>query len=971
MPVGQRSSGARRLGCRSGSPPRCGPAAGRARRSARTSSAVETRPCPFGPASSMPSAFATATSSRSARGPRRPPRRSRRSRRTPRARPAPRRRAAAPRSPGSACRRTPGRRRRAGSRRRAEARLPEHLGAVAVHRERLRRVAEAEQVVEGDEAELSGMRRRAGDDDPARMEERPEALEHLGVETARAAAAARDGFGVELDQRVDRHRHAAAHDQRVQIDRRDVGSLGASRAETEQHARERLAVDRGLAAERTEQRARGEPIGQRARRGLVERRRREHDVARAPRRARRRRRASRTARTADRARGRRSARGAAHLLGDQQTDARRPPAAPARAAPRPRAATASPSRSPSRTRSRSVLCAIASPHSFTTTGKPSSRRGGARLGSASHQLLGRDRHAELGEQRLRVVLGEGGRCAGGRIAAQGTRPGCTLPGAPPARRPHGDRKARQARRLGVARPSLGAARRPSSRDSSRTWGYGALWIPEAVGRDPFALIGYLAARTEQLVLATGIANIYARDAITMRAIRETLGEMSHGPLPARPRRLARADRDRAAQARVRQAGPDDARLSRGDGRGDLRGPDAGRARADRARGAAPEDARALARRGARRASLLRAARAHRARAGDPRQGRLAVPRADGGARDRRHEGARDRAPEHADLPGPARTTRTTSSGSASTDADFENGGSDRLVDAIVAWGDEKAIARPHPGPPRRGRRPRLHPVVPERRRAAASTGACSRRSRLRDSRCDGDRATQVLGLGQRRRRPERGAVARNRADARGALRRRRRARARAAPRGHSTARAARLAAARRSRRSARPIRTRARRTPTASRIATSCAARAATSRRRPTSWPSRATKREVAALLDWCGERGVAAIPYGGGSSVVGGVEAQVGPGYAGAISIDLRRLARVLEIDRTSRAARIEAGIFGPALEDALRPNGLTLRHFPAVVRVLDARRLARHALGRALRHALHPHRRLRRVAARRDTIG
>ena len=87
---------------------------------------------------------------------------------------------------------------------------------------------------------------------------------------------------------------------------------------------------------------------------------------------------------------------------------------------------------------------------------------------------------------------------------------------------------------------------------------------------------------------------------------------------------------------------------------------------------------------------------------------------------------------------------------------------------------------------------------------------------------------------------------------------------------------------------------------------------------------------QVVALLDWCGEQGVAAIPYGGGSSVVGGVEAQVGDRYAGAISIDLRRLARVLEIDRTSRAARIEAGIYGPALEDALRPHGLTLRHFP-----------------------------------------
>jgi len=87
---------------------------------------------------------------------------------------------------------------------------------------------------------------------------------------------------------------------------------------------------------------------------------------------------------------------------------------------------------------------------------------------------------------------------------------------------------------------------------------------------------------------------------------------------------------------------------------------------------------------------------------------------------------------------------------------------------------------------------------------------------------------------------------------------------------------------------------------------------------------------EVAALLDWCGAADVAAIPYGGGSSVVGGVEPRVGDGYRGAVSIDLGRLDRVLEVDRASRAARIQAGILGPALEDALRPHGLTLRHFP-----------------------------------------
>ena len=60
------------------------------------------------------------------------------------------------------------------------------------------------------------------------------------------------------------------------------------------------------------------------------------------------------------------------------------------------------------------------------------------------------------------------------------------------------------------------------------WGYDALWIPEAVGRDPFSFIGNLAAQTSTLTFATGIANIYARDAMTMRAIQQTLGELAPG-----------------------------------------------------------------------------------------------------------------------------------------------------------------------------------------------------------------------------------------------------------------------------------------------------------------------------------------------------------------------------------------------------------------------------------------------------------
>jgi alkyldihydroxyacetonephosphate synthase len=87
---------------------------------------------------------------------------------------------------------------------------------------------------------------------------------------------------------------------------------------------------------------------------------------------------------------------------------------------------------------------------------------------------------------------------------------------------------------------------------------------------------------------------------------------------------------------------------------------------------------------------------------------------------------------------------------------------------------------------------------------------------------------------------------------------------------------------------------------------------------------------DLVALLDWCTDNRVAAIPYGGGSSVVGGVEAPRNDRYRGALTIDLGRFGKVLEIDRVSRAARIQAGALGPDLEAQLRPHGYTLRHFP-----------------------------------------
>ncbi|MEL7207832.1 MAG: FAD-binding oxidoreductase, partial [Actinomycetota bacterium] len=85
---------------------------------------------------------------------------------------------------------------------------------------------------------------------------------------------------------------------------------------------------------------------------------------------------------------------------------------------------------------------------------------------------------------------------------------------------------------------------------------------------------------------------------------------------------------------------------------------------------------------------------------------------------------------------------------------------------------------------------------------------------------------------------------------------------------------------------------------------------------------------ELEAILSWCHENGHAAVPFGGGSSVVWGCEP---PAEADScVTIALDRLDQVLEVDSTSRAARIQAGVFGPALEDQLRPSGHTLRHFP-----------------------------------------
>ncbi len=83
-------------------------------------------------------------------------------------------------------------------------------------------------------------------------------------------------------------------------------------------------------------------------------------------------------------------------------------------------------------------------------------------------------------------------------------------------------------------------------------------------------------------------------------------------------------------------------------------------------------------------------------------------------------------------------------------------------------------------------------------------------------------------------------------------------------------------------------------------------------------------------LLAWCDAEDLALIPFGGGTSVVGGVEPRVGPRYAGTVCANLSRLAQVLEADPVSGAARIQAGATGPVLNAQLASHGLTLRHFP-----------------------------------------
>lgn len=87
---------------------------------------------------------------------------------------------------------------------------------------------------------------------------------------------------------------------------------------------------------------------------------------------------------------------------------------------------------------------------------------------------------------------------------------------------------------------------------------------------------------------------------------------------------------------------------------------------------------------------------------------------------------------------------------------------------------------------------------------------------------------------------------------------------------------------------------------------------------------------EVERVLAWCEDRGVAAIPYGGGTSVVGGVEPRDLDDFNGVVTLDLSALDRLLEVDAVSGSVLVQAGAAGPRLQEQLKPHGLTTRFFP-----------------------------------------
>jgi alkyldihydroxyacetonephosphate synthase len=90
------------------------------------------------------------------------------------------------------------------------------------------------------------------------------------------------------------------------------------------------------------------------------------------------------------------------------------------------------------------------------------------------------------------------------------------------------------------------------------------------------------------------------------------------------------------------------------------------------------------------------------------------------------------------------------------------------------------------------------------------------------------------------------------------------------------------------------------------------------------------THHEVLEVLAFCDRNRIAVVPFGGGSSVVGGVEGRCARDQIGVVTLDTTRMHRVLAVDPISHTATVQAGIYGPVLEEELAARGFTLGHFP-----------------------------------------
>lgn len=89
------------------------------------------------------------------------------------------------------------------------------------------------------------------------------------------------------------------------------------------------------------------------------------------------------------------------------------------------------------------------------------------------------------------------------------------------------------------------------------------------------------------------------------------------------------------------------------------------------------------------------------------------------------------------------------------------------------------------------------------------------------------------------------------------------------------------------------------------------------------------TEEDIVQILSYAEDNNIAVIPFGGGTSVCGGVEAAVGDTFDGTICLALENFNKIVEVDEVSRTARIQAGMLGPDIDAGLKPYGLTLRHF------------------------------------------